>query len=114
VTSGGTTDDGYAELARLDKVVHEPARLAVVSALRECASADSTYLRRVTGLSKGSLSGHLATLEAAGLVAVTKGYVGRRPTTWVELTELGSYVVDDWATMTRVGAALRTRPPLNG
>ncbi|QCB94976.1 transcriptional regulator [Cellulomonas shaoxiangyii] len=107
----------FAELARLDKLVHEPARLAVVSALAECEAADFVYLHRATGLSKGNLSSHLLTLEAAGLVTITKGYADRRPRTWVELSELGSYVVDDyWATMARLGSrwGARRRSPQNG
>ena len=97
----------FAELARLDKLIHEPARLAITGALATCEGADFTFLQRVTGLSKGNLSAHLTTLETAGIIEVQKTFSGRRPKTWTRLTELGGYVVEDyWATMSRLGRSL--------
>jgi DNA-binding transcriptional ArsR family regulator len=97
----------YAALARLDKLIHEPARLAITTALASCDGVDFTFLQRITGLSKGNLSGHLMTLEAAGIIELTKSFVGRRPKTWIRLTELGSYVLDDyWSTMARAGQSM--------
>jgi DNA-binding transcriptional ArsR family regulator len=79
----------FERLAELDRLVHEPARLAIMSALSACESADFLYLRRITGLSKGNLSSHLARLEDAGLVTVTKDFVGRIPRTNAALTPEG-------------------------
>jgi DNA-binding transcriptional ArsR family regulator len=47
-----------------------------------------------TGVSAPDLSHHLAVLEGAGLVTITKGYVGRRPRTWAELTVLGGQALE--------------------
>lgn len=80
----------FAELAGLDRTLHEPARLAIASALSACASADFLYLQRLTGLSKGNLSAHLAKLETAGHVQVDKRFVGKRTQTTATLTESGS------------------------
>jgi DNA-binding transcriptional ArsR family regulator len=79
----------FARLAELDRLVHEPARLAILSALSACESADFLFLQRITGLSKGNLSSHLVRLEDAGLVMVTKEFVGRMPRTEVALTPQG-------------------------
>jgi DNA-binding transcriptional ArsR family regulator len=87
----------FEELAGLDRLVHEPARLAILAALRACTSADFVYLRRLTGLSDGNLSRHLAKLQDAGLVLVTKRFVGRTPNTVVELTSQGRASIDQHA-----------------
>ena len=79
----------FEEIAALDKRIHEPARLAIVTALDACEAADFVYLQRLTGLSKGNLSAHLAKLEAADLVAVDKRFVGRTPRTTIRLTPSG-------------------------
>jgi DNA-binding transcriptional ArsR family regulator len=79
----------FERLAELDRLVHEPARLAILSALSACESADFLFLQRITGLSKGNLSSHLVRLEDAGLVTVTKGFVGRVPRTAATLTPDG-------------------------
>ncbi len=77
-------------LAELDKVIHEPARLAVAAMLSVVESADFLYLQRETGLTKGNLSFHLSKLEEAGYVAIEKTYRGRIPLTLVRLTEAGT------------------------
>ncbi|HEV2237792.1 MAG TPA: transcriptional regulator [Ktedonobacterales bacterium] len=84
-----TSNGPFEELANLDKLVHEPARLAILTALDACQSADFLFLLRLTGLSKGNLSTHLARLEEAGLVAVEKRFIGKRPNTLVRMTPQG-------------------------
>lgn len=84
-----TSKGPFEELANLDKLVHEPARLAILTALDACQSADFLFLRRLTGLSKGNLSAHLAKLEEAGLVEVEKRFVGKRPNTLLRITPQG-------------------------
>ena len=77
-------------LAGLDRVIHEPARLAVATILSVVESADFLYLQRETGLTKGNLSFHLGKLEEAGYVAIEKTYRGRVPLTLVRLTGAGA------------------------
>jgi DNA-binding transcriptional ArsR family regulator len=76
-------------LAEIDRVIHEPARLAMVTILSVVESADFLYLQRETGLTKGNLSFHLAKLEDAGYVSIEKTYRGRIPLTLVRLTTAG-------------------------
>ncbi len=73
----------------LDRVLHEPARRVIAALLYPVASADFVFLLRETGLSKGNLASHLAKLEAAGYIVVTKGYEGRVPHTDYALTQDG-------------------------
>src|SRR5882672_9231847 len=79
----------FEELTNLDRVVHEPGRLAILTALEACRTADFRYLQSVTALNSGTLSRHLQTLETAGLVAVKKGYRGRVPHMTLRLTRQG-------------------------
>jgi DNA-binding transcriptional ArsR family regulator len=102
----------FARLAELDRLVHEPARLAILSALSACESADFLFLQRITGLSKGNLSSHVGRLEEAGLIVVSKEFVGRTPRTTVGLTPAGrGRVTAHWEHLQQLGrAARRWRP----
>lgn len=73
----------------LDRLIHEPGRLAIVTVLSSVKDADFVFLQRTTGLSKGNLSSHLTKLEEAGLVRITKSFVGKKPNTNLSLTALG-------------------------
>ena len=80
----------FSSLAEIDRLIHEPARLALTAILSVVESADFLYLQRETGLTKGNLSSHLAKLEEAGYVAIEKTYRGRVPLTLVRLTGKGA------------------------
>jgi DNA-binding transcriptional ArsR family regulator len=82
------------EIAGFDRLVHEPARLAILTALSACDAADFPYLARISGLSHGNLSGHLSKLEDGGLVLVEKSFRGRIPMTTASITETGRAAVD--------------------
>ena len=73
----------------LDRLIHEPGRLAILTVLSSVKDADFVFLQRATGLTKGNLSSHLTKLEDAGLVAIEKRFVHKKPNTNVELTALG-------------------------
>lgn len=81
--------DEIKDLANLDRLVHEPSRLAIMAVLSACESADFAYLLNTTGLSKGNLSAHLTKLEEGGYVAITKGFKGKYPNTICALTSSG-------------------------
>ncbi len=78
-----------ARLAEIDRVVHEPARLAVIALLYVVESADFIFVMNQTGLSWGNLSAHLSKLEEAGYIEVEKSFKGRRPNTNLRLTAAG-------------------------
>lgn len=79
----------FERLAELDKLIHEPARLSILTALSSCGKANFTFLRRLTGLTRGNLSSHLSRLEEAGLVDMDKSFEAKTPVTTVSLNEDG-------------------------
>ena len=79
----------FEDLQSLSRLVHEPARLAILVALSACEKADFLFLLNVTGLTKGNLSSHLSKLEQGGLIQIEKAYEGRQPITYVRLTPEG-------------------------
>jgi DNA-binding transcriptional ArsR family regulator len=110
-----------------NRLVHEPARLAILTVLSSCASADFVFLLGVTGLSKGNLSVQLTNLEEAGLVTIEKEIVDKKMRTTVRLSKRGVTEIDQyWKTMDEIrarmerqkgrrqAAAGRTRPRTPG
>lgn len=85
----------FQELSRRDRLIHEPSRLIIVTALSACSSADFVHLQSVTGLSSGNLSQHLAKLEAAGLITIEKTFVKKMPRTVLRLTSEGTRAINE-------------------
>jgi DNA-binding MarR family transcriptional regulator len=73
----------------LDDVVHHRARLGILTVLGPVRTATFPYLKSVLQLTDGNLGRHLEVLAAEGLVTLTRGYEGRRPRTWVAITDAG-------------------------
>ena len=73
----------------LDPLIHESGRLVLVSSLYVVDEADFIYLVNRTGFTSGKISLHMAKLEAAGYVDITKGYAGKRLRTTYRLTDAG-------------------------
>lgn len=86
--------DDLRELTELDRLIHEPARLLIVTILSTVESADFLFLQRETGLTKGNLSAHLRKLEDAGYVDIEKTFKGKLPLTVCKLTEAGRDAFD--------------------
>jgi DNA-binding MarR family transcriptional regulator len=87
----------------LDRLIHEPGRLAILTVLSSVKAADFVFLQRTTGLTKGNLSSHLTKLEEAGLVRIEKRFVLKKPNTSVELTPEGRRrVADHWHRLDRL------------
>jgi DNA-binding transcriptional ArsR family regulator len=93
------------QLAEIDRVIHEPARLMIVALLAAVVEADFQYLRNATGLTQGNLSTHLSRLEEAGYIAIEKSFRGKYPLTICRLTERGIEVLDNYRKV--IKAALR-------
>ena len=74
----------------LDRVIHEKARLGLLTSLMTHAKGLSfADLKQLCALTDGNLSRHLQVLQEAGLVEVIKGYEGNRPHTTCRLTKSG-------------------------
>ena len=78
-----------------DDVVHQRNRLAILSVARESSRVEFSFLKENLGLTQGNLSRHLQVLEEAGYLTIEKGYVGKRPRTWVKITRRGRRAFDD-------------------
>ena len=76
-------------LAEIDRTIHSPARLMVMTNLYVVESAEFIALMNLTGLTWGNLSTHLGKLEDAGYVEMKKGFRGKKPFTMVRLTATG-------------------------
>ena len=86
----------YSLPAKFDPLVHQSSRLAIVAVLAGSESADFTYLVKMTGLNKGTLSKHLTKLRDAGYVEIEKGYKGNYPHTSAKLTASGRKAFKDY------------------
>ncbi|MGA1194632.1 MAG: winged helix-turn-helix domain-containing protein [Kiritimatiellia bacterium] len=74
----------------LERVFHEPNRLAILSAL--CASDDPlsfTELKETCNLTDGNLNRHLYALEEDGIIKINKTFVARKPRTTATMTSEG-------------------------
>ena len=88
--------DNLRSLTELDRLIHEPARLLIVTILSTVESADFLFLQRETGLTKGNLSAHLSKLEEAGYVSIEKTFKGKLPLTVCKLTDAGQQAFDGY------------------
>ena len=61
-------------ILELDRVVHEPARLAILTVLASAGSVEFKFLEEVTRLTKGNLNSHATRLESAGYLEVLKSF----------------------------------------
>ena len=77
------------KFADVDRMIHEPARLMILTILSAVDSADFLYLQRETGLTKGNLSSHLSKLEDAEYITIEKTYRGKIPLTICKLSGNG-------------------------
>jgi DNA-binding MarR family transcriptional regulator len=82
-------NDSLKGIAGLDRMVHEPVRLMILTVLEQSGEADFLYLQRECGLTQGNLSSHLNKLEEAGYVSIEKTYKGKLPLTVCSITEDG-------------------------
>jgi DNA-binding transcriptional ArsR family regulator len=79
----------YSLPTKLDRMIHNPSRLAIMAVLAGCESADFTFLEQATELNKGTLSKALSALEEAGYINITKEFKGKMPNTSARLTPSG-------------------------
>jgi DNA-binding transcriptional ArsR family regulator len=84
------------KVAEVDRLIHEPARLMIVTILFAVESADFLYLQRETGLTKGNLSSHLTKLEEAGYIEIQKTYRGKIPLTICSISDTGRQAFQEY------------------
>jgi DNA-binding MarR family transcriptional regulator len=117
-------DSGRFAYDGLDRIIHEKARLGVLTSLvahpKGLVFGD---LKEMCALTDGNLSRHLQVLEEAGLIAIEKGYDRNRPQTVCRITPHGrrryldylavlEQVVRDAASAAKAGTASPALRPL--
>ena len=82
-------DTNLKPMQKINKLIHEPARLIIMAHLFVVESADFLFLQRQTGLTWGNISSHVSKLEKAGYISVEKEFIDKKPHTALKLTEQG-------------------------
>ena len=97
------TEPENPHVGHVDRLVHEPARMGILTVLQRVKSAEFLFLQSALGLTKGNLSSHLTKLEAGGLLVITKTFVGKKPQTSVALTPQGrTAITRHWEQLERL------------
>jgi DNA-binding transcriptional ArsR family regulator len=79
----------------IDKLIHEPARLNIMTHLYVVESADFLFMMRQTGLTFGNLSAHMSKLEEAGYIDIIKEFVGKKPHTMLKNSSMNFKRLED-------------------
>jgi len=97
-------------MPEIDRIVHEPARLAILSVLSSCEEADFLFLERATKLSRGNLSVQLTRLEDAKVIEIEKSIERKRTLTTARLTDRGRSTLNAyWESMNALRTASKGR-----
>ena len=89
-TKPKTGDSGRFAYEGLDRVIHEKARLGVLTSLvAHPKGLLFGHLKQLCDMTDGNLSRHLQVLEEAGLIEITKRFEANRPQTTCRITAEG-------------------------
>ncbi|MCY1140953.1 transcriptional regulator [Actinoplanes sp. Pm04-4] len=94
---------------RLDPVIHSPIRLSIVACLAAADKAEFAFVRDTVEVSDSVLSRQVTLLTEAGYVQARKGYVGKRPRTWLSLTAAGRAAYEEHLSALRAIAGTPAR-----
>jgi len=83
-------------IENIDRTIHAPARLMILTYLSVVESADFVFLMNHTGLTRGNLASHLSRLEEAGYINVEKEFVERIPRTLIRLSDQGRTAIETY------------------
>ena len=75
----------------INRVVHEPVRLAILKILTSAKEVDFNFLLTTLGVTKGNLATHVNKLETTGLIEVKKEFRGKIPHTSYRITKTGRH-----------------------
>ncbi len=73
----------------IDRVIHEPVRLAILKILSLAKEVDFKFLLTTLGLTKGNLATHINKLEETKLIVIKKEFCGKIPHTSYRITNTG-------------------------
>jgi len=75
--------------AEVNKLIHAPIRLGIMTILNSVNKANFIYLRKKLEVTDGNLSSHMEKLESAGYVKVKKVFTDKKPNTIYSIREKG-------------------------
>ena len=81
---------------KLNKVIHQKARLGIMSILMAAEEVEFNYLKSQLKLTDGNLSSHMALLEKHKLIKIKKRFVQKKPKTLCLLTETGHQAFNNY------------------
>jgi len=84
------------DAGNIDRLIHEPTRLMIMSQLYVVESADFLFLQHQLQMTPGNLSAHLSKLEEAEYVEIVKEFIERKPHTALKLTEKGRIAFNNY------------------
>lgn len=85
-------------VAALDRTIHEPIRLGILSALAVNERLSFSELKERLDTTDGNVSVHARKLEDAGYLSCHKGFEGRVPRTEYKITASGRKAIDRYCT----------------
>jgi DNA-binding transcriptional ArsR family regulator len=91
-----TQEEYFRSLSEINRLIHEPARLMILSYLDVVDSADFVFLMRVSGLTWGNLSSHMTKLEQAGYITIRKEFINKKPHSMAMLTSQGKQALKEY------------------
>ena len=84
------------DAGNINRLIHEPTRLMIMSQLYVVESADFLFLQHQLQITPGNLSAHLSKLEEAEYVEIVKEFIERKPHTALKLTKKGRVAFNDY------------------
>lgn len=90
---------GSLEILKLNRMIHDPTRLLILTFLYPVAKLDYLDLRKGMRVTTGNLSAQLQKLEKAGFVLIQKGFKGKYPITVCSMTRKGREALALYAEM---------------
>jgi DNA-binding MarR family transcriptional regulator len=86
-------------MSELDIIIHQPARLKIMSALMALEveeQIDFSCLKKMLGFTDGNLGAHLIKLEEAEYLYIEKTFVDRKPRSFISITNKGRRAFEDY------------------
>ncbi len=78
----------------LDRLIHEPLRLGIISALAANETMSFNELKKLLQTTDGNISVHARKLEEAGFIDCQKSFRGRTPLTEYKITNSGKKALE--------------------
>jgi DNA-binding MarR family transcriptional regulator len=82
--------------AEVNKLIHAPIRLGIMTILNSIEEVNFNYLKNKLKVTDGNLSSHMERLEKAGYLKVKKAFVDKKPLTVYRVTNKGRKAFGDY------------------